>query len=48
MERDRRPPVKDAQQPDDSIRGRFNPAISTSLSLVSLALNYRLLPVYER
>jgi hypothetical protein len=40
--------LKEAQQPDGSIRGRFNPAISTSLSLLSLALNYRLLPVYER
>jgi hypothetical protein len=40
--------LKEAQQPDGSIRGRFNPAISTSLSLLSLALNYRLLPIYER
>ncbi|HEV7999547.1 MAG TPA: squalene--hopene cyclase [Planctomycetaceae bacterium] len=40
--------LKEAQQPDGSIRGRFNPPISTSLSLLSLALNYRLLPVYER
>ena len=40
--------LKDAQQPDGSIRGRFNPAISTSLSLLSLALNYRFLPIYER
>ncbi len=37
-----------AQQPDGSIRGRFNPAISTSLSLLSLAVNYRFLPIYER
>jgi hypothetical protein len=36
------------KQPDGSIRGRFNPAISTSLSLLSLALNYRFLPIYER
>jgi hypothetical protein len=37
-----------AQQPDGSIRGRFNPVISTSMSLLSLALNYRFLPIYER
>ena len=40
--------LKEAQQPDGSIRGRFNPAISTSLSLLSLAVNYRFLPIYER
>jgi hypothetical protein len=40
--------LKEAQQSDGSIRGRFNPAISTSLSLLSLALNYRFLPIYER
>jgi hypothetical protein len=40
--------LKQAQQPDGSIRGRFNPAISTSLSLLALALNYRFLPIYER
>jgi hypothetical protein len=38
----------EAQQADGSIRGRFNPAISTSLSLLSLGLNYRFLPIYER
>ena len=40
--------LREAQQPDGSIRGRFNPAISTSLSLLSLAVNYRFLPIYER
>jgi hypothetical protein len=40
--------LKQAQQPDGSIRGRFNPPISTSLSLLSLAVNYRFLPIYER
>ena len=40
--------LKQAQQPDGSIRGRFNPTISTSLSLLSLAVNYRFLPIYER
>jgi hypothetical protein len=40
--------LRQAQQPDGSIRGRFNPVISTSLSLLSLAVNYRFLPIYER
>ena len=40
--------LKEAQQPDGSIKGRFNPTISTSLSLLSLAVNYRFLPIYER
>ncbi len=40
--------LKQAQQPDGSIRGRFNPPISTSLALLSLAVNYRFLPIYER
>jgi hypothetical protein len=40
--------LRESQQPDGGIRGRFNPPISTSLSLLSLALNYRFLPIYER
>lgn len=40
--------LKEAQQQDGSIQGRFNLPISTSLSLLSLALNYGFLPVYER
>jgi hypothetical protein len=40
--------LREAQQPDGSIKGRFNPPISTSLALLSLALNYRFLPIYER
>jgi uncharacterized protein YfaS (alpha-2-macroglobulin family) len=40
--------LREAQQPNGSIRGRFNPVISTSLSLLALALNYRFLPIYER
>jgi hypothetical protein len=40
--------LRESQQPDGSIRGRFNPPIATSLSLLALALNYRLLPIYER
>ncbi len=40
--------LKEAQMPDGSFEGRFAPTISTSLSLLSLALNYRFLPIYER
>ncbi len=40
--------LKEAQAADGSIRGQFGPTISTSLSLLSLALNYRFLPIYER
>ena len=40
--------LKAAQLPDGSIPGRFGPTVSTSLSLLSLALNYRFLPIYER
>lgn len=40
--------LRTAQQQDGSIQGRFNPPISTSLSLLSLALNYGFLPIYER
>jgi len=40
--------LKEAQQPDGSIRGQFGPAFATSLSLLSLALNFRFLPIYER
>ncbi len=40
--------LKEAQLPDGSIRGGFGPTISTSLSLLSLALNFRFLPIYER
>jgi hypothetical protein len=40
--------LKESQAPDGSIRGQFGPTISTSLSLLSLALNYRFLPIYER
>jgi hypothetical protein len=36
------------QLPDGSFRGQFGPAISTSMSLLALALNYRFLPIYER
>ena len=40
--------LKESQLPDGSFRGQFGPSISTSLSLLSLALNYRFLPIYER
>jgi hypothetical protein len=40
--------LKQSQQADGSIKGQFGPAISTSMSLLSLALNYRFLPIYER
>jgi prenyltransferase beta subunit len=35
------------QSEDGSWTGQFGPAFSTSASLLSLALNYRLLPIYE-
>lgn len=40
--------LKQAQQPDGSFRGQFGPPLNTSMSLLALALNYRLLPIYER
>lgn len=40
--------LKAKQQPDGSINGNYGPAVGTSMSLLSLALNFRLLPIYER
>jgi hypothetical protein len=40
--------LKSTQGQDGSIRGQFGATIGTSLSLLSLALNYRFLPIYER
>src|SRR5262249_46124804 len=40
--------LKQAQLPDGSFQGQFGPSISTSMSLLALALNYRFLPIYER
>jgi hypothetical protein len=40
--------LKQSQLGDGSIQGQFGPNISTSLSLLALALNYRFLPIYER
>lgn len=37
-----------AQNPDGSWEGQFGPTFSTAASLLSLALNYRYLPIYER
>lgn len=39
--------IKASQQPDGSIQGQFG-VVSTSLSLLALAVNYRFLPIYER
>lgn len=36
------------QQPDGSWNGPRGPAFSTSAALLTLALNYRLMPIYER
>jgi Prenyltransferase and squalene oxidase repeat len=36
------------QNPDGSWNGQFGPTFSTAASLLSLALNYRYLPIYER
>jgi hypothetical protein len=40
--------LKTTQQADGSFPGQHGASISTSMSLLSLALNYRLLPIYER
>jgi len=40
--------LKTMQQPDGSIRGQQGVSLSTSMSLLALALNYRFLPIYER
>ena len=40
--------LKQIQQPDGSFTGQFGPTVSTSMSLLALALNYRFLPIYER
>ncbi|MBW8884633.1 MAG: squalene--hopene cyclase, partial [Planctomycetia bacterium] len=40
--------LKTAQNADGSMKGQFGPTVSTSLSLLALALNYRFLPIYER
>ena len=40
--------LKASQREDGSFTGQFGQSTSTSLSLLALALNYRLLPIYER
>ena len=40
--------LRTLQQPDGSLTGRKGKAFSTSASLLSLALNYRFLPIYEK
>ncbi len=40
--------LKGSQHKDGSFHGNFGPAATTSLNLLSLALNYRFLPIYER
>jgi hypothetical protein len=39
---------KTMQQADGSFKGQYGPSLTTSMSLLALALNYRLLPIYER
>lgn len=40
--------LKQAQKPDGGFDGQYGPGLSTSMSLLALALNYRFLPIYER
>jgi hypothetical protein len=40
--------LKQLQAADGSFRGQFGAPLSTSMSLLALALNYRFLPIYER
>jgi hypothetical protein len=40
--------LKTLQQADGSFKGQYGPPLTTSFSLLAIALNYRLLPIYER
>ncbi|MDA1272983.1 MAG: terpene cyclase/mutase family protein [Verrucomicrobia bacterium] len=40
--------LRSTQNPDGSWDGQFGPTFATAASLLSLALNYRYLPIYER
>jgi hypothetical protein len=40
--------LKNSQLEDGSFQGQFGASATTSLNLLSLALNYRFLPIYER
>jgi hypothetical protein len=39
---------KAAQRPDGSFHCQYGPALGTCLTLLTVAVNYRLLPIYER
>ncbi len=40
--------LKQSQKSDGRFDGSFGPQVATSMSLLSLALNFRFLPIYER
>lgn len=40
--------LKQTQQANGSFQGQFGQGLTTSMSLLALALNYRFLPIYER
>jgi hypothetical protein len=40
--------LQSLQQEDGSFAASYGPAFGTSMTLLSLALDYRLLPIYER
>jgi hypothetical protein len=40
--------LKQTQKADGHFDGSFGPSVATSMSLLSLALNFRFLPIYER
>ena len=40
--------LKQIQAADGSFRGQQGSSVSTSLSLLALAVNFRFLPIYER
>lgn len=40
--------LKQAQQPNGAFPGQFGESLTTGMSLLAMALNYRLLPIYER
>jgi hypothetical protein len=40
--------LQSTQQPDGSFRGSYGNHVSTTLSLLAIAVNYRFLPIYER
>lgn len=40
--------LESEQQPDGSFTGQLHPNVTTPLSVLALAVNYRFLPIYER